>query len=406
MASAYVSTYPRLSDPTPEERARRATVSYDSAADQYGNEVGNATRARDAALGQANRTRMGADQAVTDYANPGRTPLAGWAPTAMTAYAPTQMAQWMAGASGAPARPALSAPTKIAGAAPVTFDSKNLAGYGDAALENFDPSAAGKTFAGGAYGDFKRNLGTELRNLTNTSVGAGRFRTGLFDEDQGRVVNQLGETFDDKIAQQAGVFSGQRLDALKTGAGYRLQQAGEMDTNARAIAELNANQSLDREKFDVTSGLDRDKLGIEGYGAETDRLRTTGGLAQSADELAYRRASDTDRLTYDQARGLTDVGEARARTGLEASMGRERTYLDEYDKTRGEAASAASGQRDWAARDRELEDLRAEIAAIRGSQGLNKYGVSNAGSAYSTPDSPAVANAKAMARAAGVPYRG
>jgi len=324
----------------------------------------------------------GARAPLTPYAPPADD----WSPTATRDFKPT----WSSvdGGSGLPTRsstPVGRTGPNAAATPTATFDSANLRGFDAAALENFDPSSYGKEFAGGAYGDFKRNLSDELRVLTNQSVGAGRFTTGLFDEDQGRVINRLGESFNDKIAQESGVFSGQRLSALEGGANLRYKRASEMDTNARSITELNATNAATaaRQAADLASAegiaydqhaIERDRVGLEGYGLETDRSRVAGGFAQSADELAYKRASDMDRLSYDQAKGLTDVGENRARTARDTAIGRERTYLDESYRRSGDATSAASGQLDWAARNKEMEDLRAEIAAIRKSQGLDQYG--------------------------------
>lgn len=394
----YISAYNDQYDMSPSGRASAATSAYDKSRQDYEDEVARSRLARDTAMGNADRTRSAADTALADYGKGAPPPLAGWKPSAMTEYQPSQLAQWMSspgfatrapvpGAGGSVARVG-GAGTGAAVAPAATFRSANLESFDPTALESFDPSSYGTTFAKGAYGDFKTELGNELRNLTNTSVGAGRFNTGLFDEDQGRVVNQLGDSFNNKIAQQAGVFSGQRLTALQGGADLRYKRASDMDTNARSITELNATNAAaaSRQAADLASNesiafdrsaIDRGRLGLDAYGLETSRYGLGLDAASKADNLSYQRASDLDRLTYDQAKGLTDVGENRARTGLDAALGREGTYLNEYDRRSDAATSAASGQRDWAARDRELEDLRAEIAAIRQSQGQNKYGVAD-----------------------------
>lgn len=389
MGSQYLSAYPSMERDTPEARARSATMAYDSSRGTYEEEVSRARGARDQAQGQADRTRVGADRAAADYASGGgATPLTAWKPTAMTAYAPTQMAQWMASARGGGALPARSpggggsrSSMRMSTDPADSFESKNLEGFDASALENFDPSSFGKEFAGGAYGDFKRRLGDELETLTNESVARGRFDTGLFDEDRGRVVTRLGEDFNDSVAQQSGVFSGQRLDALKGGADLRFRRASEMDTNARSVYEQ--RQELARREAEQASAdsIARERLDLEGFGLETDRYRIGGEFAQSRDELDYRRAHDMDTMTYDQARELTGIGEGRARTGLETSLSRERMYNDDAFRRSGAASDAASGQRDWAARDRELEELRAEIEEMRRTQsGLGPNGERYGGS--------------------------
>jgi hypothetical protein len=412
MGSTYLSAYPTTGQMTPEERARASTMAYDRTARDYEDEAARARRMRDEGEAMATRTRTAADQSVADYNRGGATPLTGWRPSAITEFAPNQMAQWMRSASSMSARPtaarqATTGTLVTRGGGAGGYRSQNLETFDASALENFDPSEAGATFARGAAGDFRRMLGDELRTLTNRSVGAGRFNTGLFDEDQGQVVTRIGEDFNDTIAQQAGVFSGQRLDALRGGADLRFRRASEMDTNARSVYEQEQELAQRAAERAAADAIAREELDLQGYGLETDRFRVGGDFARSADELAYRRASDLDRMTYDQASELTGVGETRARTGLDAALGRERTYLDDLDRRSDRATSAVSGSRDWAARDRELEELRAELEALR----RERTGVGPAGTRYATGGQRSLSGGQmhpnaAVAKAAGVPYFG
>lgn len=139
-------------------------------------------------------------------------------------------------------------------------------------LEAFDPTEYGTTFARGAYGDFQAQLGDELTNLTNRSVGAGRLRTGFFDQDQGGVVMRLGSDFNNRIAQASTVFSGQRLDALRSGAQLR-------EGAVSRIADLSYNRARDLDESNfrtrntaLGASMDRERLASDEYQRNADRI--------------------------------------------------------------------------------------------------------------------------------------
>lgn len=82
--------------------------------------------------------------------------------------------------------------------------------YGDAATADylnragsFDASKALDTYARGAWGGVSQLLGRQLEALKGQSVGAGRFDSGLFDEDQGRVVQAVANDFTSNLAMQS-----------------------------------------------------------------------------------------------------------------------------------------------------------------------------------------------------------
>lgn len=376
MPAYYKSEYPSaLNDPDLE---------YENAKNRYSAESDRSRTDRDTAYAARDKTRSAADAAVADFGARKPSALAGWTP-GPTDVSTSQMASWLSALprGGAPVPSRAQTGVLQAGAGPATpvnaptsFRSENLEGFDPSVVTNFDPSAYGKEFAQGAYGDFKRQLGDELEGLEGQAVGAGRFRTGLYDEDQGRVVNRLGADFNDSLAQQAGVFSGQRLQALTSGTDFGYRRAADIDANARAIAELDANNNArfreqgaeldyNRGRDAMNFGLDADRLALEGYGAETDRYRLGQAGAEFQDEMAYRRGSDRDKLTYDQARALDEMDYNRSRTGLESALGRESLYLNDAGRSADRATEAASSDREWAARDRELAELRAEIERMR-----------------------------------------
>ncbi len=83
-------------------------------------------------------------------------------------------------------------------------------GYGrrasDAYLDratNFDASGALKEYARGAWGSISEALGQQLRDLSGRAVGAGRFDSGFYDEDQGYLVNNATRQFSNALSSQA-----------------------------------------------------------------------------------------------------------------------------------------------------------------------------------------------------------
>lgn len=90
----------------------------------------------------------------------------------------------------------------------------------------FDPASSYKEYAGGAFKDFQTQLGQQLRDLGGKSVGAGRFDSGFFNEDQGQVIRDVSSDFSNRLAQGALQTSGMRLGQLGQEGQYALGQSG------------------------------------------------------------------------------------------------------------------------------------------------------------------------------------
>lgn len=364
------------------------------------------------------RTAAGttADRAYDSYTAPRKSNVGAYNADALRQYQPAQVAQWMSsfsgrsGAAGGSRAPRGSTGMIASGGggagAPgggANFSSE-LQHFDPSALTDFDPTAYGEKFAEGAYGDFKRNFDDELEDLTNSSVGAGRFRTGLFDEDRGRVATRLGKQFTDRIAQESSVFSGQRLSALQGGTELGFRRASDMDANRRAIAELNATLGFNREELasreSIAAGerdLGYDRLALDEFSADTDRERLGFTAASDLDERNYRRAADLDRLDFERASNLDEMDERRGHTGLDAALARERGSSSDYFNSVDRGSEYVSGARDWAARDRELADLRKQIEELKKA----RQGNPGVGVPFSDPNEAA---ARKIAASYGVPF--
>lgn len=317
-------------------------------------------------------------------------------PTNVQGYSPTQLQQWMRSLSMGPRTGGRSAPAAVpsrwapGGAAAATggipFASKNLEAFDNSALMNFDPSAAGKEFASGAYSDYQTGLKDDLRLFDDQSIAAGRLRTGQYDVDKGQVITQRGRDFDARIAQAALDFSGQRLSALTAGSGQRLTRASDMDANARMLAELNANLGFQRERGSAEDAIKYAGLENEQYGLETDRYGMGLKGAQSIDDMGWNRATTLDEFGRSRATGIDAITESRAKTGLDAALDREGRYAGEYGGYADRSGDYLSGSLDRAEQDRGAQDLRAELARIKmGTSGPAKFGGGLSGSAAPNP---------------------
>lgn len=107
----------------------------------------------------------------------------------------------------------------------------DAAGYGGQAnasylgkLENFDASAALNNYAKGAWGSVSEGLNQTLSDLKGQAAGTGRFDSGFFDQDSGKVVTDVMRGFSNNIAQQS------------------LAAAGMQQRNTEAIGQFGAAQ--------------------------------------------------------------------------------------------------------------------------------------------------------------------
>lgn len=342
----------------PRRRASRPEdAAYNNAADRF--DADSAWVDADRSGAGTRRTTAGAraDGAVSGVTGYRPTNTEAYRPNELTGYDPSSYyadALASAGGGGAGARGSSRAagykPGALAG-----YSSGELEGYSADDVSNFDPSAYGKEFAGGAYGDFKNQLGDELRGLSARSVAGGRINTGFFDEDQGGVVTRLGSDFSNKLAQASTVFSGQRLDALKTGAGYRLDRASGIDRNRLDAARGQDELSLEGAKS--ADSLDYDYAQLDDA-ASGRRLSAAGDMAR----LGFDRASALDDRGFERSRYLDDMGYDSRKTALDASLSRERLASDEYQRNADRASEYSTARRDWADSDRAYQDSRTDRA--------------------------------------------
>lgn len=342
-----------------EDQARKAKAAMDA-------QGGRATSDYDEATANARKYQGAADAA--QGAPTGPSAVGAWKPGALgsTSRVDTYLAQANASQNALGARGNASAGV---GARPGQSGSGggNLAGYSSSDVSNFDPSAFGKEYATGAYGEFQKNLGSSLNDLERQSAGTGRLKTGFYTGDQGKTIERLGGDFNNKLAEAATQFSGQRLAALQGGASLRLQAGADQNSYDLGTGQ----QALERQG-------QQNSYDIAGANLNEERYRANLGAAQGADQLAYERSTGRDRLTLEQAQ-FQDTTNARARqSGLDAALSRESMYNRGRETAADRADSFTSSNRSWASAERERSDALAETARLR----KLKYGDTSGAQAY------------------------
>ena len=144
-------------------------------------------------------------------------------------------------------------------------DQYNAAsGYADqgndaylSAAKNFDASGALNTYAKGAYGSISDALKQQLGTLSGQAVGAGRFDSGFYDQDNGTVINQATKQLADSIAQQSmGALSAQQrnTEGLAAFGGQQQGQANDL-LAARREEQVNAQREADANKRAKKRGI-------------------------------------------------------------------------------------------------------------------------------------------------------
>ncbi len=330
---------------------------------QQGTNIGTDVGA--AGAGKA-KTASAADEAFTELNSLSDKNVSGWSPSNTQAANANNVAQWLS--SLASLRPSSAGPSASVGGleAPAAAGGAGgpsaLRGFSTSALDTFDPSAAESSYITGAQDKFNANLTSRLDTLQNKSVGAGRLRTGFYDRDQGSVATQLGKDYNADIAQEAGVFSGQRLSAMTSAAQLREAAAAGIDSNAltaagqaNSVASANADRALRGSEDANSFALSRAQMGLTG--------------AEYADTSAISRAEYEDSNLFDRAKYLDTSATGRATTGLEAALGRESRYMSDYDTQTGRQDAYTSATRDWAASDRQTADARDAAARARAAAG-------------------------------------
>lgn len=231
--------------------------------------------------------------------------LSNTGPNAQKAFDPSTYYQGISGArtmyNTQPAAGAGQGVNALAG-----YDSSALKGFSSADVSNFDPSAAGSTWASGAYGDFSKKLQLNLDKLQNASVAAGRTNTNLFDRDTGRLVNQNANDFSNALAQEAGVFSGQRLQGLTSGAQMRLSAAQGIDTNMLSKAQGMDTNAIRQNEFGASLAQQYDQMNTQ---ADLSQRGQNIGMADNQASLALRRAAGMDQGTFDTANAQANLSQ-------------------------------------------------------------------------------------------------
>ena len=197
------------------------------------------------------------------------------------------------------------APNTMRGASGRSF---NTAGADNAALEGFDPTAAGTTFAQGAVGQFNEDLSTQLAALERKSAGTGRLQTGFYTGDQGTVATNLGKDFNAQLAQAATTFSGQRLAALQgaaTGATNIAQdEAGNELTSS--------GQNLTARNDALTGALNEEQMARQGYQSAASNA---GAYTSATRDWAAQDKTAQDQIDYNAALALYMQGKGGFPTG-------------------------------------------------------------------------------------------
>jgi hypothetical protein len=149
-------------------------------------------------------------------------------------------------------------------------------GYGErgtdaylGAAENFDASGALNQYARGAWGSISEALGTQLQSLRGNAVGAGRFDSGFYDEDQGELVNRATGQFSNAIAQQSmGALAAQQRNTEGLGEFASERSGRALDlTAAQREEEENAFREEQARKRRRRSGIGSAIGGILGAAA-------------------------------------------------------------------------------------------------------------------------------------------
>lgn len=363
-----------------EDEENRSRDAWEAQGASVGQDAADARRRR-------GETGAAAGSAYEAYGAMGDPNVAGWSPINTRGANSNNVAQWLEsirslrpgmGGSGGARGNVQGEGQGVSGAGTT---GRELERYSAEDVTGFDPSAYGKEFGRGALSEFNTNLTGRLQTLENQSVGAGRLRTGFYDRDQGSVATRLGEDYNQKIAQQSGVFSGQRLEALRGGAQLRFGRASEMDANTLRAQEEANRMTTSRSQLELERGGQENQFNLS-----VAQMGLSG--AEYSDTAAADRARYLDEGGFRRATYLDDARSRRATTGLEAALGRESRSQDDYYRHAGRQDEYTSANREWASEDRRAQDTRDEIERLRYPQGRGFRG----GGGSSTPKTRADAS--------------
>lgn len=244
---------------------------------------------------------------------------------------------------------------------------------------SFDPTEALNTYARGAASQAKYVLQDALEQTRNSAAAGGRIDSGLFDKDNGQVIQRVGNDLSDQISARA-------LDAAGIKAG--IEQSNAQNTTQAAIAQ--GNLAGDARGLRSAEARQAGQLGLD---ALTSAMRTDADVANNSDDLRLRGATnatdaqlrrantmDSNRLTatdsaarlnLTRAQGVDDSNQRRSEFTDTFRQGNTRDTLD-MQQRRGEFldnsaldALVASGQ---------LSRGEAELYASMNNDNLNRTG--------------------------------
>lgn len=334
---------------------RTPAARYGAAANRYADDAQWVDRNRTQASTRRSTAGTTADNAYGDVNDFDPTETRAFRPNELTGFDPSSYLSAAAAGGYSGRQGAGSRTANYQGGALAGYGSNELKNFSSADVSDFDPSAFGKEYAQGAYGEFQNNLGDELDTLSNQAAAGGRLNTGYFDKDRGGVVTRLGSDFSNKLAQAATVFSGQRLDALSSGADMRLRRAQGIDQNMLDAARGSDELGLEAARAADASDFDYAQL------EETAAGRRQGAAGDAA-RLAYDRAARIDEMNYGRGHDIDSMRFDARRTGLSAALDRERLASGENESAMDRSAEYSSSARDWAAADRDYQDSRSDRA--------------------------------------------
>lgn len=174
-------------------------------------------------------------------------------------------------------------------------------------LEDFDPTAAVKEYAGAAWSDTSTSLNEQLRDLRRQYAREGRTMTGYLEGDTGKTIRDVTRGYQNALATKALEAAGLRQRSISEAAGYRTQRAGDVDQFA----------------------LGKGRLGLEGHeayaraGTAADELEQRGRIRSAeldyesmseSDKNELARANNMDRNELDRTMEAERVATERART--------------------------------------------------------------------------------------------
>jgi hypothetical protein len=349
------------------------------------------------AAGAAGRTDRFADR-IENYETPGYNAPAPWksgSTLSQASQALLALGQRGAGGGGSYGQ---NATLSGSGGSGSIVAGNELSKFSADDVSSFDPTQYGETFARGAEGTFRMTLADELEALQNSSVGAGRFRTGLFDADQGTVVTRLGQDFNNRIAEAAVQFSGQRLDALGRGADLRFRRADSMDRNTLDASRGNAEMSLraQEQAAAAQSQSIRDQIAA---------LTASGNLGNMYDGNSLEAWKFSSGQGFDAWKHTTTTNADMLKTGLSSALDieQERRRADEFNQKQMGSYQSSNVENAMIFRDREDERERQRRAEQARLQAEAKARNTIGGTPYRKPvnTDPHAAIAKAL----GVPYQ-